>query len=88
MSTSNSTSTSTTPTKNTAGYPLQPGMDWVDLEKFDIPKDVIIERELVLIKVACNDKTRPEIVETVDIFRGRIVDVAEGAKTLRGAGVA
>ena len=59
----------------------------IDIIKvFDIPKDVIIERELVLIKVACNDKTRPEIVEIVDIFRGRIVDVSEGAMTIEMTG--
>jgi acetolactate synthase-1/3 small subunit len=52
------------------------------IKVFDIPKEVAVERELVLIKVSCNEKTRPEIVEIVDIFRGRIVDVSEGAVTI------
>jgi len=52
------------------------------IKVFDIPKDVAVERELVLLKVSCNEKTRPEIIEIVDIFRGRIVDVSEGAVTI------
>jgi acetolactate synthase-1/3 small subunit len=35
-----------------------------------------VERELVLIKVAADDKTRSELLNIVDIFRARIVDVA------------
>lgn len=59
----------------------------VDVIKvFDIPKDVAVERELILIKVACNEKTRPEIVEIVDIFRARIADVSEGAMTIEMTG--
>jgi len=40
----------------------------------------IVERELVLIKVSADSKTRPEILEIVSIFRANIVDVAK--KTL------
>ncbi len=40
----------------------------------------IVERELVLIKVNADSKTRPEILEIVSIFRVNIVDV--GKKTL------
>jgi len=40
----------------------------------------IVERELVLIKVSADSKTRPEILEIVNIFRANIVDV--GKKTL------
>lgn len=56
------------------------------IKVFDIPKEVAVERELILIKVSCNEKTRPEIVEIVDIFRGRIVDVSEGAVTIEMTG--
>ena len=56
------------------------------IKVFDIPKDVAVERELMLIKVSCNEKTRPEIIEIVDIFRGRIVDVSEGAVTVEMTG--
>ena len=34
-----------------------------------------VERELILIKVASKRETRSEIMQIVDIFRGRIVDV-------------
>ena len=40
----------------------------------------IVERELVLIKVSADSKSRPEILEIVSIFRANIVDV--GKKTL------
>jgi acetolactate synthase-1/3 small subunit len=40
----------------------------------------IVERELVLIKVNADSKTRPEILEIVSIFRTNIVDV--GKKSL------
>lgn len=56
------------------------------IKVFDIPKDVAVERELLLIKVACNDKTRAEIVEIVNIFKGRIADVSEGAMTIEMTG--
>jgi acetolactate synthase I/III small subunit len=56
------------------------------IKVFDIPHDVSVERELVLIKVSCNEKTRSEIIEIVDIFRGRIVDVSDGAVTIEMTG--
>lgn len=40
----------------------------------------IVERELVLIKVGTSAKTRPDILEIVNIFRANIVDV--GKKSL------
>jgi acetolactate synthase-1/3 small subunit len=40
----------------------------------------IVERELVLIKINADSKTRPEILEIVSVFRANIVDVAK--KTL------
>jgi acetolactate synthase-1/3 small subunit len=35
-----------------------------------------VERELVLIKVAVDDKTRAEVTTIVDIFRAKIIDVS------------
>ncbi len=40
----------------------------------------IVERELVLIKVNASSRTRPDILEIVNIFRANIVDV--GKKSL------
>lgn len=46
----------------------------------DITRDDAVERELALIKVHCNPGNRSEILQIVDIFRAKIVDVAkEGA---------
>jgi len=44
---------------------------------YDLPSAASVERELALIKVNANSKTRSEIMQVVDIFRGRIVDVSE-----------
>ena len=52
------------------------------IKVFDLPKDIAVERELALIKVATNEKTRPEINQIVEIFRARIVDVAEDAMVI------
>lgn len=49
------------------------------LKVFDLPADEAIERELALIKVHANEKTRGEITQIVDMFKARIVDVAEDA---------
>ena len=56
------------------------------LKVFDIPAEVAVERELVLAKVAANEKTRPEITQIVDIFRGKVVDVAEASMTVEITG--
>ena len=49
------------------------------LKVFDLPPTQAIERELALIKVAATEKTRQEITQIVEIFRGKIVDVAENS---------
>ncbi len=56
------------------------------LKVFDIPAELAAESELVLAKVTANDKTRQEITQIVDIFRGKVVDVAETSLTIEIAG--
>jgi acetolactate synthase-1/3 small subunit len=46
----------------------------------DIPIDKSVNRELALIKVGVDSATRAEVMQIVDIFRAKIVDV--GAKSL------
>ena len=46
----------------------------------DLTKESYVDRELVLIKVTADSSTRGEIMQLVDVFRARIVDVA--AKSL------
>jgi acetolactate synthase-1/3 small subunit len=56
------------------------------IKVFDIPKDIAVERELVLIKIACTEKSRPEVMQIVDIFRARVVDVSDGSMTIEMTG--
>lgn len=45
-----------------------------------------VERELVLTKIAANAKTRSEIMQIVDIFRAKIIDVASEYVTIEITG--
>ena len=56
------------------------------LKVFDIPAEIAVERELVLAKVTANEKTRQEITQIADIFRGKVVDVAETSMTIEITG--
>ena len=47
---------------------------------FDLPSSESVDRELVLIKVSADAITRSEIMQIVDIFRAKIIDV--GTETL------
>ncbi len=42
----------------------------------DISSQEFVERDLMLLKVSCSNGNRAEIRELVQIFRGRVVDVA------------
>jgi acetolactate synthase-1/3 small subunit len=46
----------------------------------DIPQEDSVNRELALIKVGVDSSTRAEVMQIVDIFRAKIVDV--GVKSL------
>ncbi len=46
----------------------------------DIPPDESVRRELALIKVGVDSTTRAEVMQIVDVFRAKIVDV--GIKSL------
>ncbi|MDY5583903.1 acetolactate synthase small subunit [Opitutia bacterium KCR 482] len=37
--------------------------------------DAFVARELVLVKVKADSKTRPEIVQVADLFRAKVIDV-------------
>ncbi|MGB3494652.1 MAG: acetolactate synthase small subunit [Elainellaceae cyanobacterium] len=52
----------------------------------DISEVPCVERELMLLKVNANSNTRSEIVELAQIFRARVVDVAEDSVTLEVVG--
>lgn len=52
----------------------------------DITEIPCVERELMLLKVNATSSNRPEIVELAQIFRARVVDVAEDSLTLEVVG--
>ena len=56
------------------------------LKVHDITEVPCVERELMLLKVNASSSTRSEIVELAQIFRARVVDVAEDALTLEVVG--
>jgi acetolactate synthase I/III small subunit len=45
-----------------------------------------VDRELVLVKVGVDTKSRPEVMQICDIFRAKIVDVAHKALTVELTG--
>lgn len=52
----------------------------------DITSAPAVERELALIKVSSDKNTRPEIIQIVDIFRAKIVDISENNLTVEVTG--
>lgn len=52
----------------------------------DITEIPCVERELMLLKVNATSSSRSEIVELAQIFRARVVDVAEDSLTLEVVG--
>jgi acetolactate synthase-1/3 small subunit len=45
----------------------------------DVSEDQTVERELALIKVTSKPTTRSEIIQLVEIYRARVVDVAQSS---------
>ena len=45
-----------------------------------------VQRELVLIKVRADAETRSQVLETVQLFRAKVVDVAPDAVTIEATG--
>ena len=52
----------------------------------DLGADESVERELALIKVVADAINRSEIIQIVDIFRARIIDVAAKSMTIEVTG--
>jgi len=52
----------------------------------DITEGRIVARELALIKVHTSSTTRSEIMQIVDIFRAKIVDVSADSMTIEATG--
>ena len=56
------------------------------VEVVDFKEGQAVVRELVLVKVKADSKTRSEIMQICDIFRAKIVDVAHKALTIEITG--
>ncbi|NPE27897.1 acetolactate synthase small subunit [Methanococcoides sp. SA1] len=52
----------------------------------DLSSEEFVERELALIKVNADASNRAEIIQIVDIFRARIIDVASKSLTIEVTG--
>lgn len=52
----------------------------------ELKHDRAVFRELVLIKVAADDTTRPSIVEIANIFRAKVVDISKDSLTMEITG--
>ena len=59
----------------------------IDVVKiFDMTGDDLVARELALVRVKATAATRAEIVQTVNIFRGGVVDVASNSMIIEITG--
>ena len=59
----------------------------VDVIKIvNMTEERFVERELVLIKVKADNNVRTEIVQIVDIFRARIVDIGRNTLIIEATG--
>lgn len=56
------------------------------LEVKEITNQPCVERELMLIKVFSSPETRSEILEIVQIFRSKVVDISEKTITIEATG--
>jgi len=56
------------------------------IKVIDFTDTAHVERELVLIKVAVDERSRGEIVNIVDIFRGKIIDVSRRSYVIEVTG--
>jgi acetolactate synthase-1/3 small subunit len=45
-----------------------------------------VRREIMLVKVGADEKTRPAVIEIAGIFRSRVVDVSSGTITIEATG--
>ncbi len=56
------------------------------LKIVELEAEQSVQRELVLIKVRSDEATRSAILETVTLFRAKVVDVAHDALTIEATG--
>lgn len=52
----------------------------------ELDQDQSVHRELIMVKVAATTETRGQVLDTVQLFRGKVVDVATDAITVQLTG--
>ena len=52
----------------------------------DLTAESVVDRELALIRIQVSTETRAEVLQTVDIFRGRVVDMGRTNLTVELTG--
>jgi acetolactate synthase-1/3 small subunit len=58
------------------------------LKIVELDPTTAVQRELVLIKVKADTQSRSQVLETVQLFRAKVVDVATDAVTIEATGTA
>ncbi|WP_030164564.1 acetolactate synthase small subunit [Spirillospora albida] len=56
------------------------------LKIVELDPSASVQRELVLVKVRADAETRSQVLETVQLFRAKVVDVAADAVTIEATG--
>jgi acetolactate synthase I/III small subunit len=56
------------------------------LKIVEMDSTTAVERELILVKVKADSATRGQVLETVQLFRAKVVDVAPDAVTIEATG--
>ena len=56
------------------------------LKIVELDQSASVQRELLLVKVRCDQETRAEVLATVQLFRAKVVDVATDAVTVEATG--
>lgn len=52
----------------------------------DLSNEKIVDRELALVRVKVNAETRLEVLQTIDVFRGKVVDMGRSNITVELTG--
>ena len=52
----------------------------------ELEADATVARALMMVKVAANNTNRPQVVDAVNIFRARVVDVAQESVVVEATG--
>lgn len=56
------------------------------IEVIDLTKESFVERELIMIKTSANTQQRTELLEIVNIFRAKVIDISAGTTTVEVTG--